>query len=96
MKEVVRTLVLGRAITIDTEENDPVDIRCGGPRYLGFDFVVDADEDVKDLEKFIKSTFSKFGRSYQRIYINRDTVEVPKNQIWNRENIESCIKKNDV
>jgi hypothetical protein len=96
MKEVVRTLVLGRAITIDTVENDPVDIRCGGPRYLGFDFVVDAEENVKDLEKFLKGCFNKFGMSFQRIYISNDTIEVPKAQIWNHDLIESCIKKNDV
>ena len=29
-----------RKISVDSVYNDPVDIRCGGPEYLGFDFFV--------------------------------------------------------
>lgn len=31
-----------RKISIDVAENDTVDIRCGGPYYLGFDFTVES------------------------------------------------------
>ena len=34
-----------KKIVVDCERNDPVDIRCGGPDYLGFDFYV-KDEEV--------------------------------------------------
>lgn len=96
MKEVTRTLVVGRTINIDTEENDPVDIRCGGPRWLGFDFTVDAEEDIKDLEVFIKKCFQDNNRYYHNICISSSTVEVPKTQIWSRAKIKRCIKENDV
>ena len=26
-------------IAVDCVANDPVDIKCGGPEYLGFDFI---------------------------------------------------------
>ena len=35
-KELVKCTEIG----VDCVENDPVDIRCGGPEYLGFDFFV--------------------------------------------------------
>ena len=38
-----------KKISVDSVYNDPVDIRCGGPEYLGFDFYV-KEEEVKDLE----------------------------------------------
>lgn len=28
-------------ISVNCVANDPVDIRCGGPNYLGFDFFVE-------------------------------------------------------
>ena len=31
-------------ICVNCVPNDPVDIRCGGPNYLGFDFFVREEE----------------------------------------------------
>ena len=36
--------MLAVSVVVDTRENDPVDVRCGGPQYLGFDFTVQADQ----------------------------------------------------
>lgn len=93
MKTVKRTLVVGRRVTINTEENDPVDIRCGGPMWLGYDFIVDADENVKDLKKFIDNTFKKFNKYYSSVYVSSGTEEVPKSSIWSHSKIEKCIKE---
>ena len=49
MRKVKRTLVKVRKITIDCEQNDSVDIKCGGPVFIGFDFFVDADENMVDF-----------------------------------------------
>ena len=40
-------------IGVDCTINDPVDVRCGGPEYLGFDFNV-RKEDSKEMLNFIK------------------------------------------
>lgn len=37
-----KPLVKARKISISVAKNDPIDIRCGGPAFLGFDFVVEA------------------------------------------------------
>lgn len=92
MKEVTRTLVVGRTISIDTKENDRVDIRCGGPPLLGFDFTIDADEDVKEITSFIKETFSEFKKSYIRLSVSSSTCEVSRSSIWSRDKIKKCIK----
>lgn len=36
-------------ICVDCVKNDPVDISCGGPDYLGFDFYVQKDK-VKEMK----------------------------------------------
>lgn len=42
-----------KKIIVDCERNDPVDIRCGGPVTLGFDFFVE-DADVEKTLVLIK------------------------------------------
>lgn len=50
--------------SINTVENDPVDRRCGGPAFLGFDFVFE-DESGDDDPKFMAATwFREVLRSY--------------------------------
>ena len=39
-------------ISVDCVANDPVDIRCGGPEYLGFDFNVRVEQ-TEEMKKFI-------------------------------------------
>lgn len=92
MQEVNETLFVGRQLNIDVTPNDSVDIRCGGPQYLGYDFVVDADLNPQDLKKEIERIFYDLHRSYMRMSISSSTVNVPKNQIWSLEQIFDCIK----
>ena len=79
-------------VTIDCEENDPVDIAIGGPHYLGFDFNIDVDEYNDAFEEFIKKTLKK----YKRPLMAYSTVNfsVPeKDHLWTKKKIEECIKK---
>lgn len=55
-------------INIDCTINDPVDVRCGGPEYLGFDFNV-RKEDSKEMLNFIKEALNILEVPCKRIYI---------------------------
>ena len=43
-----KKLIKCSRIGVDCVANDPVDIRCGGPEYLGFDFNV-REEETEDM-----------------------------------------------
>lgn len=88
-KKVVHTE--GREVEVDVKENDSVDIRCGGPRTLGYDWFVAADENKKSLEKFIRAELEKNGVPCMGIYI-RDK-EFRPGKIWTRAMIAKNIKE---
>ena len=78
-----------KRVVIDCEQNDWTDIKCGGPQFLGFDFVVDSSENNEDLEKFLRKTLKINGHSCLGIKI----YEMDKPKVWTREEMEECIKK---
>lgn len=70
--------------------NDPVDVRCGGPYYLGFDFFVKREE-TEDMINFIEATLNEFNVPLIGICsYNREIEEL--NNIWTKEKIYDCIK----
>ena len=77
-----------RKIIVDCERNDPVDIRCGGPVTLGFDFFVN-DEEVDDMISFIKKELNKNNLPLMAInhYQCQDTTP------WTKEMIRNCIRE---
>lgn len=78
-------------VSVDCAHNDPVDIRCGGPEYLGFDFGVKT-ENVDEMIKFIKLTLEKFDVPY--ISVTKATVgTLPANRVWSKHMIVSEILK---
>lgn len=77
-----------KRVVIDCERNDWEDIKCGGPHYLGFDFVVDSSEDNKDLESFLRKTLKMNGHNCHNIRI----YEMDEPKVWTREEMEECIK----
>lgn len=91
MKKVTRELIVARTIVIDSVENDSVDIKCGGPPWLGFDFTVDADEDMKALKTWLRGVAAKHGCPIQSLHTASKTVEVPK--VWSREEMEKEIAR---
>lgn len=92
VQKVQRELFVARRIEVDVKENDRVDIRCGGPQYLGFDFYVDADEKPDAIRKFVQDCLKKEGiNDYLHLFVDSTTSEVP--HIWTRDQIIECIRK---
>lgn len=90
MRKVKRTLVKVKKITVNCERNDPVDMKCGGPAVLGFDFYVDADEDMVD---FIKSKLRENGLPVMSISVSKKEDEIVEKNLWTKEKISECIRK---
>ncbi len=80
---------------VSCKENDIVDIRCGGPRILGYDFGVSPDNDKKEMIEHIKSCIKKYNRPFMGIS-TRVVKNFPVENLWDKEKIETCIKKNGV
>lgn len=91
MKKIIKALVIGRSVTIDVVKNDMIDYKAGGPHYLGYDFIVDADEDPKEVEMFVKNIFNNLNKSYLNIWVSPNTVEVDESNIWTQSKILDCI-----
>ena len=77
-----------RRIIVDCERNDPIDIRCGGPITLGFDFFV-KDEETDDMISFIREELKKNNRPLMAINHFACGVITP----WTKEMISQCIKE---
>lgn len=78
--------------SVSCEHNDSVDIRCGGPAMLGYDFGVSPDENEEDIKKFLKETVKK----YHQPFISVSTYKqknFPVKHLWTKERMEACIKK---
>ena len=82
-------------ISVSCKENDSVDINCGGPAMLGYDFGVSPDEDIEDWKKKIKGFIHKYHRPF--IGISHHTQkDFPVEHLWSLERIEECIKENGI
>ena len=79
-------------ISINCEPNDPVDIRCGGPLALGFDFTIRTDESKEDIENFLKFTLKQYGRPLMSIQVV-DAGAWMKRKMWTKKQMEECIKE---
>ena len=77
-----------KLIVVNCEENDIVDIKCGGPRYLGFDFIVN-DNEVEEMTNFIKDTLKENNTPLISIY----STETTSTNLWTKEKIKECIKE---
>lgn len=77
-------------ISVDFTENDPVDVKCGGPKYLGFDFFVKNEED-ENMIKFIDGTLTELKVPCYRIYVN-GIFDLNPNKVWSKEKIITTIK----
>jgi len=88
MAKVVRELWEGKWVRIGVARNDVVDIKCGGPAVLGFDFVVAWEEDNQNLTALLKQEMKT--RPYISLQISDRKIEVPK--LWSRDEISECIE----
>jgi len=78
--------------SVSCEHNDSVDIRCGGPAILGYDFGVSPDEDKDDIIKFLKETVKKHHQPCMGVSVNKQK-NFPVEHLWTKEKMETCIKR---
>ena len=76
-------------ISVNCVANDPVDIRCGGPNYLGFDFNV-KEEETEEMKKFISVTLASLEVPLNSLYVS-GTVTVNEQDVWTKERIVKAI-----
>lgn len=76
-------------IGVDCVTNDPVDIRCGGPEFLGFDFNV-REEQTKEMTKFIIMTLDNLEVPLVSIKVT-GTAEVKETDVWTKRRIVQAI-----
>ena len=80
-------------IGVDCVANDPVDIRCGGPEYLGFDFNV-KEEETEEMKKFIAVTLETFEIPLVNLYVC-GTKELEEKNVWDKKRIVEAIQKDE-
>ena len=78
-------------ISVDCVENDPVDVKCGGPDYLGFDFSVPKKQ-TKEMIKFIVEALNTLEVPLVSIYSSGER-DVEESKVWTKEKIVREIKK---
>lgn len=76
-------------ISVDCVVNDPVDVRCGGPAYLGFDFNV-KEEQTEEMKKFIALTLEEFEVPLANMYVS-GTIDLSEKDVWTKERIIKSI-----
>jgi len=75
-------------IEVNCKKNDPVDIKCGGPQYLGFDFYVDPKK-VKELTEVIRQELQD---NFPDLRIYNSGKRLVK-KLWTKEMIIKSIRK---
>ena len=82
-------------VDITCDYNDPVDIKCGGPATVGYEFYVSPAENRSELRKFLEGILKKHHRKYMgtSFYIHKD---FPVSKLWTRERMKKCIIENNV
>lgn len=86
-----KRLIKCSRIVVDCVANDPVDIRCGGPEYLGFDFNV-REEETEEMKKFITVTLETLEIPLANLYVCGNK-ELEEKDIWDKKRIVEEIQK---
>ena len=86
-----KKFVKAQTIGVNCTENDPVDVRCGGPEYLGFDFHVKSEE-VEEMKIFIATALNAFDLPLINITVSK-TFDLDSEYIWTKEKIVEEMSK---
>ena len=78
-------------IGVDCVANDPVDVRCGGPEYLGFDFNVQKEQ-AEEMKKFIREALNSFSVPVAAIY-SYGEIDLNEEKVWTKERIVAAISE---
>lgn len=81
-----------KVYSVSCEHNDSVDIRCGGPAILGYDFGVSPDEDEEDIKQFLRETVKKHHQPFMGVSVSKQK-NFPVEHLWTKQRMENCIKK---
>ena len=94
MAKEVYTVKMRKAvkITVDCKENDRVDVRCGGPLYLGFDFYVNPRYGLEMYKAYIRECFSKHRIPCLSMRCNEVEVKADQ-QLWTKPALRKAIFK---
>lgn len=87
-----KELVNCSKISVDCVYNDPVDVRCGGPKILGFDFYV-KNEETEEMIIFIKETLKETKVPLMSIGVIQKDLFLAEKEIWTKTKIVECILK---
>ena len=79
-----------RYCSINLCDNDSVDIRCGGPDTLGFNFHLDGSISKKEWESIIREELAKKEFPIQSIFIGRP--EMLSGKKWSINAVKRCIR----
>ena len=78
-------------IGVDCCPNDPVDRRCGGPDYLGFDFFVEKEK-KEEMKEYIQETLNTLQVPLANIY-EAGEYNLRPESVWNHKRILAAIEK---
>jgi hypothetical protein len=81
-------------VEVSSEMNDPVDVKCGGPAVLGYDFYINPDEDTRNIETLIRRCMRKKNQPIMGVSFDVEK-DYPVKNLWTRKMIEDCIKNNN-
>ena len=79
-------------VSVDCCHNDPVDIRCGGCEYHGFDFYVKRHEE-EEMIKFIINALKELEMPLMKIGLG-DLLTVEEKDVWTKERILASLVDN--
>ena len=80
--------------SVNCKPNDSVDIKCGGPPILGFDFYVDSTKSEKIVITHIKKELKKNNLPLMSIRVVENNRLVKT--LWTNKMISEAIKKYSV
>ena len=79
-----------KKISVDSVVNDPVDVRAGGPEYLGFDFFVKESE-LKEMAVFISDTLNEYGVPLENMCVSDKSLLLSEDKVWTKDKIKKCV-----
>lgn len=75
--------------SVDCKKNDPVDIKCGGPYYLGFDFYVDIERPEEEVREKIRELLEKYNKPCVSIHARHHRAV---KKLWTDDMMEEYIR----
>ena len=76
-------------ISVHCVVNNPENICCGGPAYLGFDFNV-REEQTAEMMTFVAFILESFEVPLENMYVS-GTIDLEEDYIWTRDQIIEAI-----